>query len=306
MPDFTPTDFEATRREPGFIGLDQNGPIFAALEEVPAARLAAASEGPLWWPRADNRIQRAPEDGGSILDGYGERGLWHTTETDGWPGYGSGYFPHLTVKINGAGRFQAHQHIPFTRASRALRNEPGGVQTNRVTRCQVEIVTRADVVDTYGLHPAMVDGLADLAEWLRANWGVPKACSVTFKPYPASYGKGNGVRLSPSAWERYAGWLGHMHAPENDHGDPGALDWRPILQREADMPLNDADKQWIEQRLDAHTADLGRKVEDLYRLAARGELGGAIDPSSTHYADSVRGTREAILDALGVQPEPPA
>lgn len=307
--DFNPTSLDATRAEPGFIGLDQNGAIFAAAEDLPAGRMAAAAEGPAWWPRADNRIQRAPEDGGSILDGYGERGLWHTTETDGWPGYGSGYFPHLTVSA-ASGRFVARQHIGFTRAGRALRNESGGVQTNRLTRCQVEIVTRADIVDTRGLDPAMVDGLADLAEWLRANWGVPKTCGVTFKPYPSSYGKGNGVRLSPGAWERYAGWLGHQHAPENDHGDPGALDWRPILgataTEEADMPLDQDAKNWIEGRLDAHNEEIIREIKAAYRLAARGEYAdGTTDPDSTHYQDSQRATYERVGEVLDALPEPP-
>ena len=77
----------------------------------------------------------------------------------------------------------------------------------------------------------------------------------------------------------------------------------PAAPEEDDMPLNDADRQWIEGRLDAHTAALTKKVEALYRLAARGEYDdGTTDPASSHYADSVRGTREAILDAL----EPPA
>jgi hypothetical protein len=282
MMDYTPTSLDATRHEHGFIGLDQNGPIFAAPEITPAGRMAAAADGPGWWPRA-SRNQLAPEDGGSILDGYPEKGLLHTTETATWPGYGSGYFPHLTVMVGPGERFYARQHIPFTRAGRALRNEPGGVQTNRVTRCQVEIVTRADVVDTYGLHPAMVDGLADLAEWLRVNWGVPRTCSVTFKPYPSSYGKGNGVRLSPSAWERYAGWLGHQHAPENDHGDPGALDWRPILlQSEEDLTMDDATRAYL---------------DDQFRLVRVGDVqGGAVD---THDFSSLEGVGRQVkaLDA---------
>jgi hypothetical protein len=221
--DFTPTDFDATRAEPGFVGWTDNGPIFRA----PAADFALIGEGPLFWPRADERIQRAATDGGSMLGGP-PKGLWHTTETSTWPGYSTGSFPHLTVMVTEGERFTARQHIPFTRAARALRNESGGVQTNRITRCQVEIVTRADVVDTHGLHPAMEDGLASLAEWLEANWGVPRVCMVRFLTYPESFGD-NGVRLRGAAWEHYTGWLGHQHADENDHGDPGALNWRPIL-----------------------------------------------------------------------------
>jgi N-acetylmuramoyl-L-alanine amidase-like protein len=75
---------------------------------------------------------------------------------------------------------------------------------------------------------------------------------------------------------------------------------------EDDMFDADAEKrlkEWIEGRLDLHTAEVVKRVEDLYRLAARGEQNGTINRDSTHYADSVRGTREAVLDALR---EPPA
>jgi hypothetical protein len=250
MPDFIPTDEEATRREFGFTGWDEHGPIFEAPEPEVASRMLVAADGNPWWPRA-GRGQLAPVDGGSILDGYGAKGLWHTTETAGFPSYSTNYFPHMTVAVVD-GRFQARQHIPFNRAARALRNESGGVQTNRTGVKQVEIVTRADIVDEHGLDPAMEDGLAEWATWLRAEWGVPMTCSVTFKSYPSSYGKGNGVRLGFSAWERYAGWCGHQHAPENDHGDPGALDWRRILRAEEMDEMTGDDWARLEKLLDTY------------------------------------------------------
>jgi hypothetical protein len=259
MPDFIPTDEEATRREFGFTGWDEHGPIFEAPEPEVVSRLLVAADGNPWWPRA-GRGQLAPVDGGSILAGYGAKGLWHTTETSAFPSYSTGFFPHMTVAVID-GKFQARQHIPFTRACRALRNESGGVQTNRTGVKQVEIVTRADIVDTDGLHPAMEDGLAEWATWLRAEWGVPLTCGVTFKSYPASYGKGNGVRLSPSAWERYAGWCGHMHAPENDHGDPGALNWRRILQREEADELTTEEWARLETLLDKYMRQGVRYVD---------------------------------------------
>jgi hypothetical protein len=297
MPDFTPTSFTATRAEPGFVGWSDNGPLFRAAPE-PADMAAATASGNPWWPRA-SRIQLAPTDGGSMLD-YPPRGLWHTTETLQFPSYATGSFPHLTLGMV-SGRVEVRQHIPFTRAARALRNESGGVQTNRARCYQVEILAFAERIGD--LQAEVYDVLAEWAAWMEGEWGVPRTCGVTLKPYPASYGRANGVRLSAAEWERYSGWLGHQSVPENLHGDPGALDWRPILQP-AEDDMNDADRQWIESRLDAHTAELTKKMEALYRLAARGEYAdGTTDPASSHYADSVRGTREAILDAL---PEPPA
>ena len=261
MPDdFIPTDREATEREDGYAGWDEHGPIFEAPEPEVFSRLLMATDGAPWWPRA-SKVQLAPIDGGSILDGYAPKGLWHTTETSSWPSYSTNYHPHMTVGLVD-GRFQARQHIPLNRAARALRNESGGTQTNRSGVKQVEIITRADIVDVSGLPAVLEDGLADWAVWLKANWDVPMTCTVTFKPYPASYGKGNGVRLGAAAWEQYAGWCGHQHAPENDHGDPGALDWRRILQAQEadDMPYTEAQiRGMIQAEL---TEFAGRRFDD--------------------------------------------
>jgi|GEM_PF-1704591 len=171
----------------------------------------------------------APEDGGSILDGYGERGLWHTTETDTWPSYSSGFWPQLTVSWS-SGRFIARGHVRHDRAARALRNEPGGCQTNRTGVKQVEIVTRADIVDVVGLPAVAEDGLGRYAQWCRAEWGVPLECRVRFITYPSSFGPANGVRLTCAEWWPLVGWCGHMHVPENVHGDPGQLNPAAILR----------------------------------------------------------------------------
>lgn len=300
MPDFTPTDFDATREEPGFVGWTDNGPIFAD----PAADFALIGEGPPFWPRADERVQRANTDGGSMLGGPG-KGLWHTTETATWPSYSTGSFPHLTVMVGPGEQFVARQHIPFNRAARALRNESGGVQTNRVTRCQVEIVTRADVVDDHGLHPAMEDGLADLAVWLEAEWGVPRVCTVQFLTYPESFGAGNGVRLEGAAWERYTGWLGHMHAAENDHGDPGALDWRPILQPEEE------DVSWSNWTAEERAGLVDAVADEVTsRLVATLRAGfGGLHPDAA--GPQVRPSQDWLFERLGeihqaVIPPPPA
>lgn len=294
--EFTPTSFDATRAEPGFVGWSDNGPIFAA----PAADFALIGEGPPYWPRADEHVQRANTDGGSMLGGA-PKALWHTTETATWPSYSTGSFPHLTVAVGPGEQFLARQHIPFTRAARALRNESGGVQTNRVTRCQVEMVTRADTVDDHGLHPAMEDGLAELAEWLEAEWGIPRVCTVEFLTYPESFGPHNGVRLEGAAWEQYTGWLGHMHAAENDHGDPGALDWRRILRPEVPNMTQD-------ELLDALESDRGQHalrlaVRDVVRQAVN--AGDATQPAGPYF-DGLAEAVEDIHQAVVPPPEPPA
>lgn len=233
------------RAEPGYLGRDDNGPIYLAPEgpdDQPGpwhgpARMGAAmaAAGAPWWPEADNTRQRASIDGGSIVPGSGPKGLWHTTETDTWPAYASGYWPHVTVSWS-AGRFLARGHVRHDRAARALRNLDGGCQTNRTGVKQVEIVTRADVVDEAGLPAVAEEGLGRYAQWCRVEWGVLLECRVRFIPYPASFGPANGVRLTCAEWWPYAGWCGHMHAAENVHGDPGRLDWLPILRPATSPP----------------------------------------------------------------------
>lgn len=300
--DFIPTNRDATQREDGYTGWDENGPIFAAPEPEVVSRLLMAADGTPWWPRA-GRSQLAPVDGGSILDGYAPKGLWHTTETSSWPSYSTNSFPHMTVGLVD-GRFVARQHIPFTRAARALRNDDGGPQTNRSGVKQVEIITRADIVDTQGLPAALEDGLADWAVWLKAEWGIPLTCTVTFKPYPASYGLSNGVRLSGAAWERYTGWLGHQHAPENSHGDPGALDWRRILRAEEDdMPYSEDQLRSI----------ISSEVTRVLRIAVGPD--DASVPAGAYFQRLERkvdagNTRlvaiEDVVDTLAERTEPPA
>ncbi|GAA0464000.1 hypothetical protein [Streptomyces olivaceiscleroticus] len=36
--------------------------------------------------------------------------------------------------------------------------------------------------------------------------------------------------MSASQWNGFRGICGHQHVPENDHGDPGSLDFRHVLE----------------------------------------------------------------------------
>jgi hypothetical protein len=183
----------------------------------------------LFFPGA-NLTHLAPSDGGSILGGK-PKCLWHDTETTGLPSYSNGFFPNMTI-FDG----KPFQHIPANRAARALKNRSGGVQTNRWNVFQIEVVGFANKV-------AFVSVMRDVADWLHEVRGTPKTCTVEFKQFPASGGGGNGVRLSAEAWKVYSGHLGHMHAPENDHGDPGSpfpIDL--ILGRGDELSMADAEE----------------------------------------------------------------
>lgn len=177
--------------------------------------------------------------------------LWHSTEGRSLPSYGGGASaPNLTaVPDFAAKRLRWYQHHDIDRSSRALVNAAGGVQTNTLNVVQVEIVGTCDPTTstTWGpMRPHLympnlpdwaVRDLAEFAKFMHTHHGVPLTSDVTFKPYPASYGASNGVRMSPAKWNGFSGHCGHQHAPENLHGDPGAFPMRAILDRAKGDPV---------------------------------------------------------------------
>lgn len=207
--------------------------------------------------------------------------VWHSTEGRSLPSYSGGSMaPNFTAVPDFAARRLAwYQHFDFDVSSRALRNLSGGVQTNTLNVCQVEIVGTCDPT-THGkwtgagyshlytpdLPDWAIRDLAAFAKWAHDNHGVPLASAVTFKAYPASYGSGNGVRMSAAKWNDFTGHCGHQHVPENLHGDPGLLPMAAILNaakggttppEEGDVAITDADAEKIARKvltLDAITA----------------------------------------------------
>lgn len=197
-----------------------------------------------WWNEA---IRDLGNDSGTYTDLGEPKGLLHTTEGKTYAGARQSYvlnnsWPHATVTFQ-AGIFRCYQHVPLSKPARALRNESGGVQTNRDNVIQLEIVGTADRhnASTWGeqyvenFPQAYLDGIARWMRFVEANHGVPRRCTVAFKRYPESYGV-NGVRLSGAQWDGYSGWLGHQHAPENTHGDPGLIDIAYLLAQAAPEP----------------------------------------------------------------------
>jgi hypothetical protein len=167
---------------------------------------------------------------------------WHTTEGTSLPTYDGGSMaPNLTaVPDFAAKRLKWYQHFNFDTSSRALVNLAGGVQTNTLNVCQVEIVGTCDPsshkkwASTPHLYtPELPDwairDLAAFAKWAHDQHGVPLTSGVTFKAYPGSYGTSNGVRMSASKWTAFSGHCGHQHVPENLHGDPGLFPMAAIL-----------------------------------------------------------------------------
>ncbi|MFE6282174.1 N-acetylmuramoyl-L-alanine amidase [Streptomyces sp. NPDC057877] len=183
--------------------------------------------------------------------------LWHSTEGTSLPSYGGGASaPNLTAKPDfAARRLVWYQHFDFDTSSRALRNLSGGVETNTLNVCQVEIVGTCDPAAhrRWGSTPHLytpqlpdwaVRDLAAFARWAHQQHGVPLTSGLTFKPYPSSYGS-NGVRMTNSRWVAFKGHCGHQHAPENDHGDPGAFPMAAILDAAKGTPQEDDMPEYV-------------------------------------------------------------
>lgn len=168
----------------------------------------------------------------------------HTTEGRTLPSYGGGASaPNLTaVPGFGTKTLKWYQHFDIETSSRALVNLRGGVETNTLNVVQVELVGTCDP-DTHakwtaqgGAHiywPEAPDwalqGVADFLAWMHAQHGVPLTGPKSWPAYPTSYASGGKQRMSGEAWEAFKGVCGHMHVPENVHGDPGSIDFGRLI-----------------------------------------------------------------------------
>ncbi|MDH6451561.1 hypothetical protein M2155_003969 [Streptomyces sp. SAI-119] len=179
----------------------------------------------------------------------------HTTEGRTLPTYSGGALaPNLTaVPDLAAKRLRWYQHFDIETSSRALANLRGGVETNTLNVCQVELVGTCDpgshtkwkaAGKAHVYWPDAPDwalqGVARFLAWMHEEHGVPLSGPGSWPAYPSSYGSKQGQRMSGTKWEAFKGVCGHMHVPENNHGDPGAIDFsRLVKYARADLDVDD-------------------------------------------------------------------
>ncbi|WP_155059439.1 peptidoglycan-binding protein [Streptomyces blattellae] len=179
----------------------------------------------------------------------------HTTEGRTLPGYGGGgSAPNLTaVPDLAAKKLKWYQHFDVESSSRALQNLRGGVETNTLNVCQVELVGTCDpkthqkwaaAKQSHVYWPDAPEwaltGVARFLAWMHEEHGVPLAGPKQWPAYPTSYANGGDQRMSGTKWGDFKGVCGHMHVPENVHGDPGAIDFARILKHaKAELDLGD-------------------------------------------------------------------
>jgi hypothetical protein len=223
------------------------------------------ANGPQKYPGASTAYFYQSRYGGDLMEV--NTVVLHTTEGRSLPDYGGGgSAPNLTAVPDFAKKkLNWYQHFDIDRSSRALVNLAGGVNTNTLNVCQVELVGTCDP----GTHkkwgtaahifwPEAPDwALAEVAaflKWMNAQHGVPFTGPGKWLAYPSSYGA-TSARMSGAEWNNFSGICGHQHVPENTHGDPGNINFAKIIAfakgapapEEDDVPLDidDVKKIWL-------------------------------------------------------------
>lgn len=182
--------------------------------------------------------------------------LLHTCESEGTVSSNAAYLrniraePHWVIDPRFA-LDEAIQMLPHTVPAKALVNAAGGVETNRrevdgdgrVDVIQVEIVGYAASVAGY--DDAWYRNLREFLGRRCAELGIPY---VFPRRFAESYGDAVNVRCTPAEWldPNLVGIVGHCHAPENDHWDPGPLDLARLAP-ESFIPQEDPDVQLTDQ-----------------------------------------------------------
>lgn len=188
-------------------------------------------------------------------------GVVHTTEGMTLPTYADSrgrkgaMAPTVTgVPVIGSKLIKWYQHYDVDESARALANKLGGVSTNTANAFQVELVGTCDASKAAtwsgkvagkdyiywpGAPEWALQEVAWLVRWLNTNHKIPMTTVPQWLAYgkdtrrpgvtPASYGA-HPYRMTFAQWQRFTGWCGHQHVPENDHGDPGSMNMLHVIE----------------------------------------------------------------------------
>jgi N-acetylmuramoyl-L-alanine amidase len=140
----------------------------------------------------------------------------HTTEGETYSGARQAYAanasdPHFTVDET-----TVYQHIDTARVARALRNDPGGVETNRASAVQIEVVGFAGRPKS----PQTLANVARLCRWIEQTHGVPQTWPNGHPREPLNGQDPGGHNRDATNWTTRSGHYGHSQVPENTHWDP--------------------------------------------------------------------------------------
>jgi hypothetical protein len=142
------------------------------------------------------------------------KGCLHTTE--GSFSSALNTFKGVNAPTFLVGERRIAQLIPLGYMAACLRHT-SDPPTNGICRVQIEIAGFAKKV-TWLPFTATLDPLAALMATLVDVAQIPLV-------HP------EGIARDGLRWVRARGWVGHFDAPENDHWDPGVLDWNGLFAR---------------------------------------------------------------------------
>lgn len=187
----------------------------------------------LWYPQA-TRVE--PKSFNRQKLTRHEKQVLHTTESKSYSPNSASYYGHqlwpTATAAKFGGRWQIFQHLPINIMSAAMRNLVGGVETNRDGCVQLEIAWVA--AEGHLLPTEALDVISDWMWFVHQETGIPWVFVDQFHYYPPENGIKLGQepwRLRGAAWDNFKGNLGHQHADENVHGDPGKMNVGHIIFR---------------------------------------------------------------------------
>lgn len=214
---------------------------------------------------------------GSYASGFTYRGVLHTTEGRGLPAYSGGAVaPHFTIDPTTG---VVHQHFDTSRPARALEHRAGTIDTNNARAVQIEIIAYSDKAaakKANGLHvddftEAHYANIRALMRWIEGKCAIKPTHVAHTKPYPASYGDSNGVRIGDAAWRTFSGWCEHQNVPHNNHGDAGGLDLARLMPQPKPQPSKPKGKprMLIHEKGEVHVY----LVDGIHRHHCKGQAG---------------------------------
>lgn len=192
----------------------------------------------LWYPKADNSVQnwQGTLNRPALVDP--RLLVWHTTETQGWPGYSNGSVaPNITFNLK---TLEWRGHFPLNYAAMALvdpdttpvKENREGPQIELVGTCNDALRDDPNWVHVDEISEEAWRELGQFAAFLFKYLGIPLKSTVTWTRYdsndPAT-GQDNGIRLTSDQLAAYEGHLGHQHVSGNNHRDPGKFNITKLL-----------------------------------------------------------------------------
>jgi hypothetical protein len=151
-------------------------------------------------------------------------GVLHTTE-GGWAGseavFKRHFSPHFMLGIlDGVPRIE--QYVPVGTIGASMKAH------NDLAIVQVECIGFSEET-SWQFQPRVVDLIASLMMVCEAEYGIPLS-----RPWPDGvYGRARASdpHRHEGKFGSVAGWYGHGDVPDNDHWDPGNLQWQGLFDR---------------------------------------------------------------------------